>query len=423
VEYRDHGLANTIQEIEGIMADASLKNGSVDLCVVGGAGHVGLPLALSFAAKGLRVLIYDVNEATLKTIAGGVLPFFEEGGQEMLDKALADQALEFTSDPGDIPPDGVLVVTIGTPVDEFLNPNHKVIEECFAGLLPHLTDGQLLVLRSTIYPGTTRWVDRYLKTAGKTLKVAFCPERVVQGKGIKELAELPQIVSGVTPEAAEKAEELFRLVAPEIVPMSPEEAEFAKLFDNCYRYIHFSISNQLYMITTAAGVDYHRVLAGMAYKYPRSQGIPSPGFAAGPCLFKDTMQLAAFARNQFTLGQEAMRVNEGLVLFIVEQLRTRYELENLTVGLLGMAFKADSDDIRASLSYKMKKSIGIYAREVLTTDPHVNDDPGLIPLEDVLERSDLLILCVPHTAYKGLEAGEKPVVDMWNFLEGANTVL
>lgn len=351
------------------------------------------------------------------------MPFAEDGGEEFLKQALDKKRLFFTSSAADIPPQGTLVITIGTPVDEFLNPVHKVVQKCIDDLMPHLTDDRLIVLRSTIYPSTLEWLDEHLKAAGRTPTLAFCPERVVQGKAIRELAELPQIVSGTTPEAVTAARELFNLVSPEIVELSPAEAAYAKLFDNAYRYIHFAIANQFYMITNTAGVDYYRVLKGVSHNYPRAQDIPSAGFAAGPCLFKDTMQLAAAANNQFGLGHEAMLVNEGLVLYIVERLRTRLDLAKMTVGLLGMAFKANSDDIRSSLSYKTKKALSMCTQEVLCSDPHVGNDPDLLPLEEVLERSDLLILCVPHDSYKNLNTQGKEVVDVWNFFGLESSVI
>jgi len=393
------------------------------MCVVGGAGHVGLPLALSFAAKGLRVLVYDLNEEIFDVIAGGTMPFAEEGGEELLADALENKRLFFSSDSADIPPAGPIVITIGTPVDEFLNPVHKVVRDCFDVLIPHLSKDRLVILRSTVYPGTLEWIDEYLKGAGCSPLLAFCPERVLQGKAIKELAELPQIISGTTPEATQAARAFFDPVVPEMVELTPTEAAFAKLFDNAYRYIHFAISNQFYMITNSAGVDYYKILEGVSHNYPRAQDIPSAGFAAGPCLFKDTMQLAAFARNQFSLGHEAMLVNEGLVLYIVERLREKYDLATMTVGLLGMAFKADSDDIRASLSYKVKKALSMYAKDIVATDLHVTEDDTLLALDDVVTQSELLILCVPHTAYKDLDTGDTPVVDIWNYLNPANAAL
>lgn len=394
---------------------------TADLTVVGGAGHVGIPLVLSFAAKGLTVNVNDLN-LDLASLKAGRLPFIEYGAEEILPKAIRDNRLIFTSAPSEISKSGPVVVTIGTPVDEFLNPERSVVLKCIDDLLPHLSDGQLLVMRSTLYPGTTDWISAHLKRKERDLKVAFCPERIVQGYGIEELSHMPQIVSGTTPEAAEEAAALFRIISPETVLLSPTEAEFAKLFGNAYRYIEFAVTNQFYLIAQSAGLDYQRILKAMKYNYPRAKNIPKPGYAAGPCLMKDTMQLSAFARNEFTLGSAAMLVNEGLPLHVISNLRRRYNIEKTTVGLLGMAFKSEIDDVRASLSYKFKKTLTGVAHEVLTTDPFVTADPDLLPLDEVIARSDVLILCTPHASYKSADLKGKPVVDVWGMLENANLI-
>jgi UDP-N-acetyl-D-mannosaminuronic acid dehydrogenase len=401
-------------------ASATVEN--ADVTVVGGAGHVGIPLVLALAGSGARVNVNDLNEGTLNTLRKGRLPFIEYGAESILAKALAEQRLVFTSHPSQISKSGPVIITIGTPVDEFLNPVRRVVQDCIDRLLPHLADGQLLVLRSTVYPGTTDWLHGYLAAKGRKLKLAFCPERVVQGYGIKELQEMPQIVSGTTEEAEREARALFSAIAPEVVTISPLEAEFAKLFGNAYRYIEFAATNEFYLIAKSAGVDYQKILAAMKHNYPRARHIPRPGYAAGPCLVKDTMQLAAFARNQFNLGHAAMLVNEGLVLHVIEDLRRRFDLADMAVGLLGMAFKAEIDDTRASLSYKFKNALTGHAREVLTTDPYVTTDPALLPVDVVIDRSDLLILCTPHSCYRSLDLNNKPVVDVWGFLDRANVI-
>jgi UDP-N-acetyl-D-mannosaminuronic acid dehydrogenase len=395
---------------------------TADLTVVGGAGHVGIPLVLSFAAKGLTVNVNDINKETLATLQAGRVPFIEKDAEPLLAKALADQRLFFTSKPDDISTKGPVIVTIGTPVDEFLNPVRNVIQRCIDPLLPHMRDGQLLVLRSTLYPGTTDWIDGHIKRQGKTLKIAFCPERIAQGHGIAELRNMPQLISGTTPEAEQEAAKLFGLIAPEITPLKPIEAEFAKLFNNAYRYIEFAVTNQFYLIAKSAGLDYGQILQAMKHNYPRAQNIPGPGFAAGPCLVKDTMQLLAFAHNEFALGNAAILVNEGLPLHIIGDLRRNYDLSKMTVGLLGMAFKAETDDPRASLSYKFKKALAGAARKVLTTDPFVTGDPDLLPLDEVIAKSDLLILCTPHRCYKTADLKGKPLVDVWGLLPQANVV-
>ena len=388
-----------------------------DICMVGGAGHVGLPLAIVFAARGRRVRVYDIDRKALESIAGGAMPFMEQGAEPLLQQALAGGRLHLTADPAGIAGVPVVILTIGTPIDEFLNPTLRLIKKCVDELLPYLSDGQLLILRSTVYPSVTDWLSKYVAQNGKNLLVAFCPERIVQGQAVEELQTLPQIVSGTTPAAEEAAARLFSVIAPSIVRLTPAEAEFAKLFSNAFRYIHFAVANQFYMIASNAGVDYYKVMAGLKQDYSRAKYIPSAGLAAGPCLFKDTMQLAAFSKNQFSIGYSAMLVNEGLPSFMVDQLRQQYPLEALTVGLLGMAFKADNDDPRSSLSYKLKRLLAFHAGAVLTTDPYVKGDSDILPLDEVMRRSDVLVLCVPHTVYRRLDTTDKIAVDIWNVWE------
>lgn len=399
---------------------ATVEN--ADVTVVGGAGHVGIPLVLALAEAGLRVNVNDLNQAALDTLQSGKLPFIEVGAEAVLVKALAGNRLVFTNASDKISISGPVIVTIGTPIDEFLNPVRRVVQDCIDALLPRLVDGQLLVLRSTVFPGTTDWLASYLEAKGRKLKIAFCPERVVQGFGLKELREMPQIVSGTTQQAERDAAALFERITSEVVVVSPIEAEFAKLFSNAYRYIEFAATNEFYLVAKSAGVDYQRVLLAMKHNYPRLKSLPRPGFAAGPCLVKDTMQLSAFASNQFGLGHAALLINEGLVLRVIEDIKRRYDLANTTVGLLGMAFKAESDDTRASLSYKFKKVLSGQTRAVITTDPFVTTDPELMPLDTVIAQSDLLILCAPHAAYRDADFKSKPVFDVWGHIQGANVI-
>jgi len=396
--------------------ELKLQNWTYDVGVVGGAGHVGLPLALMFAANGRRTLIQDINEASLDIIGSGVMPHMEHDAEDYLTRALNSGNLTLTTDVEQLAETRVIIVTIGTPVDEFLNPVYGAIKDCLDSILPHLSDDQLIVLRSTVFPGTSEWLHQYLRRDGRKTLVSFCPERVTQGHAIREIQGMPQIVSGTTPEAEQQAEALFADIAPEVVRMTPTEAEFAKLFANAYRYVQFATANQFYMIAKEAGLDYSRIREGLVHNYERAKDLPRAGFAAGPCLFKDTMQLSAFANNQFSLGHDAMLINEGLVLHVIDDIRQRYDISTLTVGLLGMAFKADCDDTRASLSYKMKHALQLHAAEVLTTDPYVTSDPELLSLEEVIARSDILVLCTPHSDYRELQVTDRPIVDIWGVI-------
>jgi UDP-N-acetyl-D-mannosaminuronic acid dehydrogenase len=386
----------------------------LDLVVVGGCGHVGLPLSLALADSGLHVEAYDLDAATVETVNRGTMPFMEPGAADVLDRVLAAGTFHATTDRSVIALAEIVVVVVGTPIDEHLNPDPMAVTNALDELADVFVDGQLLVLRSTIYPGLTRLVDQRLKAQGRTIDVSFCPERIAEGKAFTELFELPQVVSGCSPSAVERARALFGRLTPSIVEVTPDEAELVKLFTNTWRYIKFAAANQFFTIANDYGLDFERIRQAIRFDYPRADDLPAAGFAAGPCLLKDTMQLAAFNNNNFTLGHASMMVNEGLPLYVVSRMEKEYPLATATVGILGMAFKAESDDPRSSLSYKLRRILRFKAASVLCTDPYV-DDPSLTTLDDVLERSDVLIIGTPHAAYRDLKTS-LPVVDIWNAL-------
>ena len=388
----------------------------LDVVVLGGGGHVGLPLSLAFADVGLRTGIYDLSEPTLGRISAGEMPFLEAGADELLNRVLKTDRLELSTDGAILERTLQVVVVIGTPVDEFLGPSMAVFERAVHQIAPHLREGSLVVLRSTVYPGTTAYVAQALAAAGCQADVAFCPERIAEGHALEELRTLPQIVGADDDRSAARAEALFRTLATRTIRTTSKEAELAKLFTNTWRYMKFAVANQFFTIAHQAGVDYANVLDAIRTDYPRAQDLPGPGFAAGPCLFKDTMQLAAFTSDHFPLGQAAMQVNEGMPAYIVSALERRYgALRGKTIGILGMAFKAESDDMRASLSYKLRKLLSWAGARVVCTDPYVTDD-RLTTLDCVLQESDVLVLGVPHKAYRGLQIGGRDVVDVWGAL-------
>jgi UDP-N-acetyl-D-mannosaminuronic acid dehydrogenase len=349
------------------------------------------------------------------------MPHREPGAPEVLARTVADGTLTATADPSAVAASQYLVVVIGTPVDKHLNPDPQAVVSAIEEVADQMVDGQILVLRSTVFPGVTRMVERLVEGLGKSIDVAFCPERIAEGRAMEELHSLPQIVAARTDQAYERAAGLFAHLTGTIIRVDPEEAELAKLFTNSYRYIKFAAANQLYMMANDFGLDYERIRNAVVQDYPRAADLPGPGFAAGPCLLKDTMQLAAFNNNNFALGQASMQINEGLPLYLVSRLAARYDLDSMTVGILGMAFKGESDDNRSSLSYKLKRVLKVRAKAVLTTDPFVTVDEGLSPLEQVLDRADLVVIGAPHRAYAELTI-RQPVVDIWN-LRGDGVVV
>ena len=392
-----------------------------DVCVIGGCGHVGLPLSIAFALRGKRVAIVDTDQRAIGKIQSGEMPFVEEDGPASLRKALDSGNLSVEAGPLAITASAAIVLVVGTPIDGHLSPSFHAIDEVLDQYRSFFRDGQLIVLRSTLFPGTSQRVLRWAQSAGLKLHVATCPERIAQGYALRELCELPQIVASFSPEGLAAAKELFSALTGDIVVLEPIEAELAKLYNNAWRYIKFAAANQFYMIANEFGIDFDRVYDGVTYRYPRGADLPRPGFSSGPCLFKDTMQLSAFANNQFFLGHAAMLVNEGLPSYIVRKMRAKWDLANMTIGILGMAFKANVDDVRDSLSFKLRDILETECRTVICSDALVSG-PGLVSTQEALERSDLVILAIPHAAYSAIEPNGKPVVDLWNVLEKGRTI-
>jgi UDP-N-acetyl-D-mannosaminuronic acid dehydrogenase len=385
----------------------------LDLVIVGGCGHVGLPLALSLADAGFHVGVNDIDQAKIEMVRAGNVPFRETGAETLLRKLLPTGRLELSRDPAMLERTAVVVLVIGTPIDEFMNPSVRIFDRVLDELMPHLQHGSLIVLRSTVFPGTSETVERRLRAAGMEAEVAFCPERIAEGHALEELRSLPQIVGVTSDSAFDRASAVFkRLGVASVIRTTPLEAELAKLLTNTWRYMKFAIANQFFEIVDRSGLDYNRVLDAIREDYPRAADLPAPGFAAGPCLLKDTMQLSAFTPDHFPMGQAAMQVNEGLPGYIVDTLNSRRPLLGRTLGILGMAFKGESDDPRASLSYKLRKLAQFKGAKVLCTDPYIVDET-FEPLDKVLHESDVLVVGAPHRAYRGLDLAGREVADIW----------
>jgi UDP-N-acetyl-D-mannosaminuronic acid dehydrogenase len=388
------------------------------LVIVGGCGHVGLPLGLAFADRNVGdVYLLDVDQAKVDLVNSKRAPFMEEGIEPLIERVVGKSVFA-TSDNACLGKADVVITVIGTPVDKHLNPMVNDLKKNIDSILQYMRDDTLLVLRSTVYPGVTSVVDRRIREMGRNIHLAFCPERILEGKALQELVELPQIVAAFEPGALLRARQLFEQLTSKILEMQPLEAELAKLFTNSWRYLNFSISNQFYMLAESYGLDFQRIYNAVTTDYPRMKNFARPGFAAGPCLLKDTVQLAAFAKNTFFLGHAAMLINEGLPNFLVEQLRSSVNLTGLKVGILGMAFKANSDDARDSLSYKLKNLLEVHCQEVLCTDEYIKNDPSLVSLDHVLREANIVILAAPHRAYLELKLPKSTqVVDCWGYLK------
>ena len=409
----------------------------VDVCVVGGAGHVGLPLGLVLADSGYFVRFLDQNDLPLRYLIDGKLPFVEEGAQELLDRINAraqetcKSCYDFRQSLKYVRNAKVVIVCVGTPVDEYLQPRPDKLLAVIREMVPHLQSGQHVMLRSTLFPGTMRRIRDLLPTS---VELSYCPERIVQGQAVKELRELPQIVSAYNEHSATTARELFNKIRtgkyvtldPNLnkldilhtITCRPEEAELAKLFLNSWRYIQFAAANQFLAVAEELGVDYLKVDQAMKAGYPRGQALPRPGFAAGPCLLKDTMQIAAVLPQGFPLGHAARQVNESLPELVAKKLRDNLGPPGL-VGVLGMAFKADNDDHRDSLSFKLARVLEREGYEVVCSDEHMQRT-GFVTKEEVIERCQAVIVAVPHAAYRGLDLQGRTAVDLWGVTQNGD---
>ena len=342
------------------------------------------------------------------------MPFFEIDGKKLLKKNF--NKIIVTSNKNYIKNSKIIIICIGTPVKDG-KPDLKFFFKMFKEIKNYLTPDKLIIIRSSIYPGTCSNVQKYL---GKNYKnISYCPERVVQGRSIVELPKLPQIISGLSNKSIKDSKKLFKLICKKIIITSILEAELIKLFSNAWRYINFSISNQFYMICEKFNIDFKNLRKNMIDGYQRNKGIPTAGFAAGPCLYKDTAQLNAFLKDSFTLGKTATSINQNFPKFIFNKMKKKYgnKLIKKKIGILGVAFKSDIDDVRDSLSIELWKYLKRKKMKVYISDEFVKMKE-VINKNNLIKKSDIVIIGAPHTVYKKLKIPKnKYLIDSWGLFE------
>ena len=383
-----------------------------DIAIIGGAGHIGLPLGILFANKGKKVVLYDKDKVNVKKINKLEMPFMEDGADKLLKKNKT--RIFATSNKYYLKYPKIIIVCIGTPVENS-KPNLKFFYKMFREVRENLNSKKLIVIRSSIYPGTCLKIHKIL---GKKYKnISYCPERVVQGKSIVELPKLPQIISGLSNNAIKKSNVLFKLICKKTIITTILEAELIKLFSNAWRYINFSISNQFYNICEKFDVNFKVLRENMIDGYDRNKSMPKAGFAAGPCLYKDTAQLNSFLKNSFTLGIAATNINQGFPKSIYLKMINKYKkkLCKKKIGILGLAFKSDIDDIRDSLSLDLYKLLKRKKLNVKISDDFV-DMKEKIDKNKLIRECDIIILGVPHSSYKNIKIPKnKYLIDSWGF--------
>lgn len=404
-------------------ARSQRKDGKITVSVVG-IGRVGLPLALFLSQKGFRVYGLDVDQEKINVISKKTMPFMEEGAQELLERYV-NKSFIASSDFSNIAKSKIIILTLGTPVDENMNPSFVQIDRALAVARPYLKKGQLLILRSTVSPGTTEYVKSYLEEegfkVGDNFYLAFCPERIAEGRSLTELAELPQIIGGVEKNSSQKAAEFFKEMGIEVNVSDSISAELAKLFTNMYRYINFAIANEFMILAGNNHRDIYQIVDLVNKNYKRG-GLAMPGLTGGPCLFKDGFFLVGdvpFA----DLITTSWKINESIPLFLIKKVRERAKIQGKKAVILGLAFKAEIDDIRESLAFKVKKALERERAKVFLHDPYV---PGYQnDLDETLKGADLIFLATNHNFYKKMDIAKVRklvskncvVCDVWNIFK------
>lgn len=374
--------------------------------VIGGAGHVGLAMGLLLSDAGHEVTLIDEDESALRMIESGELPYKEPMGEELLQAGLETDRLETATNVDSVAQSETIVIVVGTPIDEHNNPQMDNLLNLIEELIPNLRHDQLLILRSTLYPGTTEIIKKKLEKAdlsvGSDLYLAFAPERVAQHRAIEEMVELPQLVGTFDDESYRQSKQFFDTYLKSDCPhLTPIEAEIGKLFTNMWRYIMFATVNEFYLITesfaTHSDANVHRILDKTSQNYPRFD-VPSPGAnVGGPCLTKDGWFLVDnIPYNE--LVSTAFQINEGMPAQIIQNMSQKNPNPE-KIALLGMTFKRDSDDTRNSVSFKMKKQLRMKGYEdIVLIEPN---RPEFDRWEEA-EGCDWVILMTPHTEFEDL---------------------
>ena len=287
------------------------------ISIIGGAGHVGFPLGLAFALKRYNTQLIDINKTNIAKIKKGEIPFKEKNAKLVLKKCLRQKKIKFGTNLNEISQSKYIIVCIGTPINNDLKPNIKYFLNFFYDLRKNIKKKQIIIIRSSIYPGWINKVEQILKN--KNHNIVYCPERIVQGLSLEELPKLPQIIAGNNKSAVNDTKKIFKKITSKIIETNILEAELIKLFSNANRYINFSIANQLYMICDENNLSFSKIRDIMRDGYERNLNLPNAGFTGGPCLLKDTMQLSSFYKKNFILGTGAMKINEGIPDLIIKK--------------------------------------------------------------------------------------------------------
>lgn len=393
------------------------------IAVIGAAGHVGLPFSLILADSGHDVIGIDVSYESCENLMKGILPFKEEGAEELLSKTLNNKKITFTTQHSRVSECDAVAIMIGTPVDAEGNPRvDDIIDYVKYSLVPYMRNNTLIILRSTVAPGTTELIQNIIQKESKSADVVFAPERVAQGVAILESKLFPQIIGANSEEAFNSAKQIFSFVS-DCIMLTPREAEFGKLITNMYRYVTFALANEFYMIGSDQGLNVHKVIDAVNKNYHR-MSLPKPGpNVGGPCLFKDGKFLLEDVHYP-ELIQTSFLINEGMPEYMYKKILS-LNPNTKKIGILGATFKADCDDLRNSLSFKFAKICKRHGIDYGLLDPYLEHT---WPIQNI-DGYDAFIIMTPHKQFKEFyeeHLSKKPgiiIADGWKFLDKSKTTI
>ncbi len=399
-----------------------------EVCIIG-TGRVGLPLGLSFVDVGVKTTGVDVDKELIESVNNGRMPFHEPG----YDKLVASGSFTVHDTPEVVSNSAAIIMTVGTPLHNHIETDLSQIQRVLGSIKDHIRKGHLLILRSTVAPGTTTYVRKWIERntpfkVGKDILLAFCPERIAEGLAYKELRTLPQIVGAEDDESRDAATDLFSKLAPEVLQTNYITAELVKLFNNISRYVHFAMANQFALVADLFGANIYETRRLANHNYPRSS-LAMPGFTAGTCLRKDFGMINEWNPYPDML-LAAWKMNEYTPAMLVDHLMKRTDIHDSRVAVLGFSFKANTDDIRDSLVPKLHR----YIERQLPTEVRISDHnlPDPIPepsaheplknwpVADALVDVDCVFVATNHDGYGevikelGRTRPEAWVADIWN---------
>ena len=405
-------------------------------CIMG-MGYVGLTLAVAMAENGFEVHGIEINPEILETIQDGKAHFYEANLDYMIRRNLEKGRLKFSETIPEGDSFDVYVVTVGTPLDDNKKPRMDMIQRVSQQIADHMSDGALIILRSTVRLGASLNVAKpKFDASGKKFDLAFCPERTMEGRALAELPVLPQIVGGMNRQSQDRAGTIFQRITPTILKVSSiQTAELIKLLDNSYRDLFFAFGNEVALLCEAIGVNATEVIKTANLGYERTN-IAWPGFVGGPCLEKDPHILVESVADTGFLPKmihTARHLNEDLVQHVFDRtMRMIDKKDNLSIGIMGMAFKGrpDTDDLRGSPSLWMIDHIRktMPSATIKAQDYVCKDDAlaklGVQPVDDreAFAGSDIVLILNNHPRYETLDVETRAttmnnpgvIYDAWN---------